>query len=140
MTQISFFRYKAKTAAYQYISVFEVVSPVGPNLSLSTNVPDVKLESLRLDRLNVESLSRSDVGRILGGQRLQNCCFSGIVLKTDCHRNQLRFYYNYMQGIRDVFHVFNNMIKLYIFCRQADCNPYYSVVLFYCCCCYRNKT
>lgn len=40
----------------QHISVFKVVSPVGPDLPLTSDVPHIEFETLRLDALDVESL------------------------------------------------------------------------------------
>ena len=67
---------------HQDVSVFEIVSPVGPDLPLAPDVPDVELESFRLDRLDVEALRRRDVGGVLGGQGLQDGRLAGVVLKS----------------------------------------------------------
>ncbi len=65
---------------HQDISIFKIISPVWPDFSLSSNVPDVELEPLGLDRLDVEALCRGNVSCVLGGQSFKNCCFASIVL------------------------------------------------------------
>ena len=65
---------------YQNISIFKIISPIGPDFSLSPNVPHVQLETFGLDRLDVEALCRGDVSCILWGQGFQDCCFASIVL------------------------------------------------------------
>ena len=65
--------------SYQNVGIFEIVAPVGPDLALTSNIPDVELETGRLDRLDVESLRRADVRYILVGQMLQQGRFPGIV-------------------------------------------------------------
>lgn len=46
-------------STHQHICVFKVVSPVGPDLPLASDVPHVQLKTLRLDTLNVESLKQT---------------------------------------------------------------------------------
>lgn len=46
-------------STHQHIRVFKVVSPVGPDLPLASDVPHVQLKTLRLDALNVESLKQT---------------------------------------------------------------------------------
>ena len=57
---------------YEDVCVVEVVSPVRSDLPLATNVPDIELESLALDWLDVEALGWSDGGDVFTGQTLEN--------------------------------------------------------------------
>lgn len=42
--------------SHQQICVFKVVPPVGPDLPLASNVPNVEFEPLRLDTFDVKAL------------------------------------------------------------------------------------
>lgn len=43
-------------SVYQDVSVFEIILPVRPNVSLTSNVPHVKLETRRLNTFDIETL------------------------------------------------------------------------------------
>mmetsp|Transcript_19108 Transcript_19108/g.48311 ORF Transcript_19108/g.48311 Transcript_19108/m.48311 type:complete len:212 (-) Transcript_19108:94-729(-) len=61
------------------VSVVVVVAPVGADGLLATNVPDVELEAVGLDRLDVEALGRHDVVNVLAGQLLEDGGLSSVV-------------------------------------------------------------
>lgn len=61
-----------KQRAYHSISVVEVVLPVGADGLLSSHIPDVELEALGGNGLDVETLGGSHVGGILICQLLQD--------------------------------------------------------------------
>ena len=63
----------------EYVSVVEVVPPVGPDFSLPPNVPHVELEPLALHALDVEALGRCDGRDVLAGQALQDCRLAGVI-------------------------------------------------------------
>lgn len=42
--------------AYQDISILKIISPIWPDFPLSTNIPDVQLETLGLHTFNVKTL------------------------------------------------------------------------------------
>lgn len=41
---------------HQKVCIFKVVPPIGPDFTLSTDVPDIKFETLRLHTFDVETL------------------------------------------------------------------------------------
>lgn len=43
------------------VGIFEIISPVRPDLSGTADVPDVQLETLALDAFYIETLCRSDL-------------------------------------------------------------------------------
>lgn len=51
--------FDASSSTHQHICVFKVVSPVRPDLPLTSNVPNIQFKTLRLDALNVESLEKT---------------------------------------------------------------------------------
>lgn len=51
---------KQKGLSHQYISVLKVVSPVWPDLPLTSNVPNIQFKPLRLYAFNVETLKESE--------------------------------------------------------------------------------
>ena len=63
----------------EYVSVVEVVPPVGPDFSLAPDVPDVELEPLALHALDVEALGGCDGRDVLAGQTLQYSRLAGII-------------------------------------------------------------
>ncbi len=63
----------------EYVSIVEVVPPVGPDFSLAPDVPDVELEALALHALDVEALGRCDGRDVLAGQALQYGRLAGII-------------------------------------------------------------
>ena len=67
------------TELYQNIGIFEIVSPIGSDLPLSANVPDVEFESWWLNRFDIESLRWCYVGDIFVSQVLQQRRFAGVV-------------------------------------------------------------
>ena len=56
-----------------------VVVPVLPDRLLPADVPDVELEAVGLDGLDVEAAGRGRLGRILVTEVLQNRRFAGVV-------------------------------------------------------------
>ena len=63
----------------QHVRVVEVVSPVGSDLALAADVPDVQLEAVRQHRLDVEALRGRDLGDVLGSQRLQQRRLASVI-------------------------------------------------------------
>ena len=64
---------------HQNVRIIKVVAPVGPDLALSADVPDVQLEAVRQHRLDVEALRGRDLRDVFGGQRLQQGGLAGVV-------------------------------------------------------------
>jgi len=60
---------------HKHISIFKVVSPVWSDLPLTSNVPDIQFEALRLHALNVKALARTEELKLI-----EQCC---IVLKKE---------------------------------------------------------
>ena len=50
-----------------------------PDLALATNVPNIELEALRLDGLDVESLCGGDRVDVFAGESLEDCRLAGVV-------------------------------------------------------------
>lgn len=46
---------------YQYICVLTIIPPVGTDLALTSNVPNVQLETIWLDHLYVEALMKDNI-------------------------------------------------------------------------------
>ena len=52
---------------------------ISPDLSLTTNVPNIELEPLRLDGLDVESLCGGDGVDVFAGEGLEDRRLAGVV-------------------------------------------------------------
>ena len=63
----------------EYVSVVEVIPPVGPDFSLAPDIPDVELEPLALHALDVEALGGCDGRDVLAGQALQYSRLASII-------------------------------------------------------------
>mmetsp|Transcript_8339 Transcript_8339/g.26557 ORF Transcript_8339/g.26557 Transcript_8339/m.26557 type:complete len:225 (+) Transcript_8339:46-720(+) len=64
---------------HESIRGLEVVAPVRPNGLLAANVPNVELEAVLHEALDVETLSRHDVRDVLLGHLLQDCRLACVV-------------------------------------------------------------
>lgn len=47
----------AKFEPHQHICVLKIIPPVWPDFTLTSNIPNVQLEAIRLDTLYVETLT-----------------------------------------------------------------------------------
>ena len=63
----------------EYVSVVEVIPPVGPDFSLPPDGPDVEREPLALHALDVEALGGCDGRDVLAGQAFQYSRLAGII-------------------------------------------------------------
>ena len=64
---------------YQDVRVIKVIPPVRPDLPLSSNIPNIELEPLRLDGLDIESLCGGDGVDVFAGESLEDRRLAGIV-------------------------------------------------------------
>lgn len=65
--------------AYQGIGLVVVVSPVGADRLLTSNVPHVQLETIVHKGLDIETLGGHNLGNILIGQLLQDGGLSRVI-------------------------------------------------------------
>ena len=56
-----------------------ISNPTLPDLSLTANIPNIELEPLRLDGLDIESLCGGDGVDVFAGECLEDCRLAGIV-------------------------------------------------------------
>lgn len=47
--------------AYQYICALKIIPPVGADLALTSNVPNIQLEARRLNALYIEALLKDNI-------------------------------------------------------------------------------
>ena len=67
----------------QSIRLLEVIAPVRADRRLSSDIPDVQLEPIVLDRLNLESKCRGDFRRVFAQELLHNRRLPSVVKAED---------------------------------------------------------